>query len=894
MNKVKKQSKQDFSVEIINVNDYNAEVFDKENYLVWLIKYCNDLREEKEMRFLEKNSFFPITQEFVFTFSSSEETTDFYKPKILKFLAMNIIDVVSKFIIIQKNELDCFILETSEKWMEGKNTKVGIKYIFPNTSINRTFNDIIREKILEKLSKSENIFTYLYIMPIFPLTNILQKTKEYYPVYGSHTEGTIYTLTTILKDGVTKCNYDNSYDIAEFELFEKINNMKHMIPEKIQDDYNSVESINYFLPLFFSSLFTDDKTLINNKAIDDMNSEEIDMEDADDEYKLAYLFIEMLSKRRLQDSCCIRNIGKIFYNISKGEDEGYYRWIDVIRKYCNSCDTNVWSESMYEKFSIYNNLTIKTLAFYAREDNFEKYNRWHMNFVRPDIEAAIKNPTDMLIAEAFLKSFWLEFIHLGKKDFLIFKRDIHRLVKSDDCMDEIKRMIGKEFVNKLLVLQKEYITNRINLINCGENEREEGESKYSMNIKIDLLIKKLQMDKGQNSVFNSLKTISADTSKDIESMLNSNPYIFGCKNCVIEVDHTVDYKAIVREGKPEDYITLSAGVKYIEKYHMDHPDIKAYIKYMKQVFVEQEYIDYMFKKESAFLIKRNIQKNFVVWIGPTNGSKSLKQKIYLKLFGNHATVAPPSIYFQSDKTSGMNPAIAQMANKTVVFSSEPEDTEQFKAGVIKLLTGGDDFYARTLFEKKEKGMNACFIPIIVLNCVPNISSYDKATKKRFLFLPFHSTFVEESLAPVDEKEQYEKRIFPIIPDMDDNIEKMAQAMLWLMVKNFDKKSLKLIEPPKYVNEYITNYWKDSDPMVCFIESNLERMLLDGGSPDPAYSIDKKEVYKRYKLWAPSIGIEKVDKLSNIIEKMKDSDKLGSTTRNGDWIGWKWKETDADV
>ena len=63
---------------------------------------------------------------------------------------------------------------------------------------------------------------------------------------------------------------------------------------------------------------------------------------------------------------------------------------------------------------------------------------------------------------------------------------------------------------------------------------------------------------------------------------------------------------------------------------------------------------------------------------------------------------------------------------------------------------------------------------------------------------------------------------------EDNIPKLASALLWLAVKYYKSYRKEGLTPPKYIKDWMTDYWKKHDPHISFITEMLEnpKILVD--------------------------------------------------------------------
>ena len=78
---------------------------------------------------------------------------------------------------------------------------------------------------------------------------------------------------------------------------------------------------------------------------------------------------------------------------------------------------------------------------------------------------------------------------------------------------------------------------------------------------------------------------------------------------------------------------------------------------------------------------------------------------------------------------------------------------------------------------------------------------------------------------------------------EDNIPKLASALLWLAVKYYKSYRKEGLTPPKYIKDWMTDYWKKHDPHISFITEMLENPKIKIECPsckDEEIEIDCEE------------------------------------------------------
>ena len=261
---------------------------------------------------------------------------------------------------------------------------------------------------------------------------------------------------------------------------------------------------------------------------------------------------------------------------------------------------------------------------------------------------------------------------------------------------------------------------------------------------------------------------------------------------------------LFREGRPEDYITLTTKItlpingppkpsedseKYrrrsipdssisldqlnprvqeMENYQALMDDMRAFLS---QIIPDSEIRDYALRFVSTCLSGENREESFNIWTGSGGNGKSKFVELIQLALGEYACNLPVSLLTQKRKASGAaSPEMARTRGKRFVFMQEPDVNEVLNVGEMKEITGNDRIQARGLYKEPFE-----FVPqfklLLMCNQLPKIPSNDDGTWRRLKATPFVSRFVKEDKVdiklnyhPIDT--QLKKKLpFWIIPFM---------------------------------------------------------------------------------------------------------------------------------
>ena len=802
--------------------DYNLE---GKNVVDFYKNYCNNLSHSNNLtcNVLEKinEKSFPLHSVFIFQFK--DENSYYNKHLVPKLIEIHQ-KIIKEFFFISSNNLEmtCVFSETN-KVKSGKKITTKIRLQFPYCKLDKNFyQDYIKSEILKKL-KNVKLGDYLYGNYIRKSWEIMtEELDTYMPLIGSKKDDYVYNFKYVYGNKSKEISLTNNFDYENHSAFESIDNYADI--EEMVDDISDYEERNKFLlPIFLSFSFWNEncKTKVEINEGDNEDSEE-----DEDEYMLQKEYnpsaleiitdlIDYLSDERFEKTIYFDDIGRALYSATKnteegGEKKGLIIWKDLSNRGDYEED---YCDNKYPDFES-SGVTEKTVAWYARQDNKRRYEEWHDKWCLSKLKYCITNHEHVSVAEAFYRVFWLDYMATDKIWFRFIKSTLRQM--NDDI--HIRTCITEKFIPKIDKFQSQ-----INI----EVSKQRTVKSTSAKQKSDAMDEMLNMAR---KLISSLKTDSyrralVKTVKEyfyrenLTDIMNNCENILGTSNCVIQLDET---KAHIRQGKPEDFITKIIGVSYGNEYSYDHPDIKEILLYFRQVFPNDSINEFMKKDLASYLRGKNAEKKFRIWIGDTNGSKSIYQTIIKKMFGQYYCDVPPEFYSSKQRGNGPNPEIAQLANSRVGFSSEPDDDTSFKGARFKKMTGGDSFFARGC-GKDGGSVEATFKLIMVLNIVPHISGMDYATQKRFAMIPFESTWYDtwEKKLPSDMEEKIKIKSFFKDNHIEKKIPKLARALLWLAVEYYPKYLKEGLESPLYIQNWMNDYWKTHDPYIEFMSEKIE-------------------------------------------------------------------------
>lgn len=545
-------------------------------------------------------------------------------------------------------------------------------------------------------------------------------------------------------------------------------------------------------------------------------------------------FIGMMNSSRADDRYTWLRVGYCLWNICKGDDEGFNMWVEFSKqseKFSEAECISLWNKARP------NNFTIGTLKYYAKQDSPEEYNKLieekTHNLV---IEAVNGCHTD--VAKILYNEYGNEFVctSISNKEWYQFKDHIWKpLDKGTALRERISAdngIIIKQLRRKLREVQD---TLQILTEETDKNEKKDYEKRLK---KIKDLIRQCKATPFKNHVMVEAQEVFYNP--EFYNLLNKNPHIIAFKNGVYDFENK-----LFRDGNPEDYLSISLPIEYVDYGFLDHPDVMEVDDFFQKVFPDKEVRDYFLDQMSRIFIGGNHDKIIQFWTGEGNNGKTVTQTLFEKMMGKLAVKFSTSLITGKKTQMGSaNPELAR-AGDGVRWGvmDEPNADEQINSGTLKGLTGNDSFWARDLFQKgkETREIQPMFKLCLICNKLPMIKDADTATWNRIRVIPFSSTFVPESECPTDLDEQVAKGLFPMDKNFNDKIPKMTQPLAWYLIQRWKTTDKCDHGEPEAVKVATTTYMNNND---IFKQFEQQCVINKNGTMTLA-----ADLYMEFKEWA---------------------------------------------
>lgn len=799
------------------------------------------------------------------------------------------------------NLLICVITEPKKGYMtvEGKNRyyTYPVRFYFPFCKVEARTIDGLLESLSNQL-RSRNVLGVLGQAPIGDWDSILKAyINTPLPLYGSseRAEQPPFYLEAIYPDLTDHINSDDSMSsvvsLTVGDVFD-MNEHTLVLTNQVQDHVYSDLDDDELLPFFLSINFTPSTipmrehdtpaaTPIQRGSIADYGNRHYKSDK-----EMSVELLNLISPDRYLNKYRWIDIGKAIHTSFKGSAEGLSYWITNTDRaiarvrhtipHLQPSVQEACSEAYYD-FPEPTNVTVRTLAWFAREDNEESYKTWHNAWALPFRQESLNMSHDTL-AKALYCELWLDHAcHVQGKTRTVYTYENNRWVKVEDGYS-IRMRISDDFKNA-------YEFERAELgeqIARTSDVREKARMEETHGV-LSKIIKML----GNRGVRNQILGDVLDrlTIRSFAGLLDKNGSLTGHPNGVTEVDIDDAYIDF-RRGKPEDYLSKTTAAKYDVNMSWEHKRVQDFMEWMKEMFIDNDTRHFVMKLFASGYVAGNYDKIGPFFTGDFNNGKSTLSNFIIRAWGAYAVKFPTTGITRGYSDSGSpNPAMVRISGPRWGLADEPDAKEKFHSGPFKRVFGNDDFYNRGLYSDGGDLENTCTVTVWA-NRIPPFPDADAACRIRFCCIPCLTTYVKEG-APESREEQFAQRIMPMRKSFQTSVNRLTSAALWVWHQYFPiwcKESLDY-RPPE-IEAATTAYWEENDIYLMYKSDRIE---VTGSTDD---SVNVTQVYKDFEVWFNMFN--KGDQVPPRPTVRYHLIQHWGKLQGGKWYGIKIKDTIEDV
>ena len=584
-------------------------------------------------------------------------------------------------------------------------------------------------------------------------------------------------------------------------------------------------------------------------------------------------------------------VGWCLHNIAATE-EMFKLWMDFSKKSGKSSGNNEaqlrteWFCGM-RKNGDGPRLTERSLRKWARDDSPEMYNQIIDNDIYEYIREEVDG-THYHIARLMKKIYgntYVASVNTKSTDWYKYDEDINMWKRLNQ---------GIELKGKISVEVSSYIDRARATIPKGLGEKQLIEQ-------LKELIK-IQMNLYNNGFTEGVMKMAMQQfhEEDFTNKLNIDPFLFGCRNGILELRTMLDGRehVIFRPGRPEDYVSFLAGrdgaklesINYVP-YDATDPRQAELDDFFAKLFPRKDLRAYVLRLLSSCLEGVNREQCYYTMTGVGGNGKSKLIDLCEKTLGDYVTSVAPTVLTRNRPEAGAaNPEIMVTKCKRFIYMTEPDEKEPINTSIMKQFSGEDMVSARALYGDQDKFriMGKIFM---LCNNLPPVTSMDEGTWRRIRVIPFESKF-----KPPEDPELILRvpNVFPRDPKLDEKIIQWREPFLSRLVHIYETEYIPngLNPIPESVQKASNKYKNDFDIFARFESERIrEPKTIDQQLDCRANPVDIRKVQQIYNSWVKESRIARSINKDHVIERLRV--KYGEPQKSK-WSSFKIFESDEEV
>jgi P4 family phage/plasmid primase-like protien len=817
----------------------------------------------------------------------------------------NIIDIICVYLdtisnmFVMDNESVTFPIYVMEKpnvniVKDKEYTKDGIHIIF-GIQMDNTLQMLLRSKILKNIEEVCDL----------PITNSwdsvldegISKGVVNWQLYGSRKPGNEaykltyhYNITYNAHDNEPQIDEEDINDFNISEDFEKLtaqytghckldmtddteheyNLLLNNISNKKNNNIRKNKTINIISK--YDDCNIDGNIDLNNitnekildKAIDIIMS---NLPLSDYYIKESHEYAQILPKQYYEPGSHVKN-RQVAFALKNTSEKLFLSWIKL-RSNADDFDYSTIS-SLYNDWNTHFNkdggsITCRSILFWAKNDAYDKYieikNQTISHFITETFSSGAEFDFAIVLYHMYKEQYVCSSI--SKKEWFIYKNHRWQLDKGCTLRMNISKAMFELYYHKII----NYAQN----VKSMRSDSEQDNFEKNKTSKIADISIKLKKTNDKNNIMREASEIFYD--KDLSDKMNSHRELLGFNNGV--VDFTINS---FRHGLPQDYITKTTGIDYIDYQPDNIPDniqiiMDEITEFMCQLFPNVELNQYMWEHLASCLIGNCINQTFNIYCGSGSNGKSLLCELMSRTLGTYKGILPINVV--TDKrvqTGSTSPEIAQLKDIRFAVMQEPSKDAKLNDGILKELTGGDTLQARALYADPIS-FTPQFNLVVCTNSLPEISTNDDGTWRRIRICNFESIFVDEIT-----DENNGPNVFVKNKQLKEKLIIWAPIFAYMLVQIVYKTHGVVTTCDSVINAS-SKYRRSQDHISEFIAAKIEI------TNDKMTHIKHNEIMREFKRWfQDNYGFNKQPKGIEIKDSMDK--KFGIYNPNKGWVGIK--------
>jgi P4 family phage/plasmid primase-like protien len=704
--------------------------------------------------------------------------------------------------------------------------KDGFHIMFPDLCVHTKMRHLIRYKVV-KMCDEDGTFEGFLNGPEKIIDKAVVSSNGWF-LYGStKPNGQLYTLSYI-------------YDIELNKIYDHINKLGYNTETGDEYEYEiDIKTIIDFLSLQSTKSYSKSKAtpIKDEYAESDIDAEceklginsMVKAEDVkydvpvskEDEVRRACKYTSMLCDKRASDYHDWMHVGLALHNV---DTSLLGAWVEFSKK-CGKKFKEGECEKVWKTMKNPSNgnvLTIRSLAYWAKQDDPKLFE----SFVKEEFKNMMKKSLDgntYFLAKSVHAKYADRFVcsSITKNIWWEFKN--HRWNRVQDGYT-LKILLSEDFANEY---NREIAEISLKLTQVGGIEKEELQARRT---RIDKIVEKLMNTNFKETLVKECKNLFYDDK--FEQKLDSNLQLIGFENGIFDLE-----KGIFREGRPDDYVTMSTKNDY-HKWSDKNPYNVQINKFFEQVFPNAKVRKYFLTVLSTCVSGETKEEKFYIMTGSGSNGKSLTNDLMSKSLGDYYMSCDISLITRKRGQSNQAaPEKVRMKGRRCGVFQEADEGEKMNVGLVKEMTGGDIMLMRDLFKGSDEMIE--FKPqmkyFLTANQLPDVPSTDDGTWRRLRVIEFISKFTNN---PTKQNE------FMIDTTLKQKIEQWAPTFASYLIHMFlnEYRSNNYLVEPQEVMASTNQYKLENDYLTEYF---MDRLSI---TTNPKDTIGSNTLWEDFKVW----------------------------------------------
>jgi len=528
------------------------------------------------------------------------------------------------------------------------------------------------------------------------------------------------------------------------------------------------------------------------------------------------LLLSMLSPERCEDEPSWIRVGWCLHNINRDYLVNWIQWSKKSTKYKDGVCDKRWSNFKDEGY------TIRSLCYWAKHDNPDIFNKHIGDIVKLRLEYSVNCGAHYDIASVLHAKYAHSFCCASLKrtdDWYQFKNHRWHEIPGGYVL---MNLMSQELAPAFLDLSKAY---KQAMLSMDAKVVKENKERMDRCMKLAYQVK----DNGfKMGVLKECSRMFFDS--EFDKKRDSNCELIGFENGVFDIGEMK-----FRDGLPDDYVTKSTEINYVE-YHDKHPLVFEIYDFLRKIQPDILMLNYLLMILASFLGGSTEEQTFQIWTGSGSNGKSCLLELFENTFGEQYTGKFPVTLLTKERASSgaATPELHDVMRKRFASMQEPNDNDVIYTGAMKEYTGGDKIYSRGLYSNPIS-FKPQFKLVLLCNKMPSIKGWDHGTWRRIRVVNFNSSFVDKPNENNTHEYMKDRKL-------NKKFSEWKEPFMWMLINKLHLYKKEGIEEPEVVLKASKEYKKKSDNFHQFLDDTF--IITDNEKDKVAIS----EIYESFRMW----------------------------------------------